>query len=224
MKNKECRSFCIIALSIEVKKNKTVLTVFFNNEAYHSPAISLAILDNILFMTLSGPNASITVFNKPQPQPHPYYDSNTMYVWFSFFWNRVLIYFCCLAISIWKTAHVNISYLYFIVYFMFYSIFCRTVSGLQIVQCLAFGISVVVGTFSLQTVTERISQAKHIQFLSGVCVLTYWLPAFLCDLLFFFIASCILLVSISCSCIKSNLPYGGHTNFYSNDFILKVVK
>uniref|UniRef100_A0A8C8UED2 ATP-binding cassette, sub-family A member 16 n=1 Tax=Peromyscus maniculatus bairdii TaxID=230844 RepID=A0A8C8UED2_PERMB len=146
LKNKECRSFCIIALSIEVKKNKTVLTVFFNNEAYHSPAISLAILDNILFMTLSGPNASITVFNKPQPQPHPYYDSNTM-----------------------------------------------TVSGLQIVQCLAFGISVVVGTFSLQTVTERISQAKHIQFLSGVCVLTYWLPAFLCDLLFFFIASCILL-------------------------------
>ncbi|CAH6793032.1 Abca16 [Phodopus roborovskii] len=144
LESKECRSFCIIALSIKVEKNKTVLTVFFNNEAYHSSAISLAVLDNILFMTLSGPNASITVFNKPQPQP--YYGSNTV-----------------------------------------------PVNGLQIVQCLAFGISVVVGTFSLQTVTERVSQAQHIQFLSGVYVLTYWLSALLCDLIFFFIPSCILL-------------------------------
>ncbi|XP_005351233.2 ATP-binding cassette sub-family A member 3-like [Microtus ochrogaster] len=142
--SKECRNFCIIALSIKVEKNKTVLTVFFNNEAYHSSAISLAALDNILFMTLSGPNASITVFNKPQP--HPYNGPNRV-----------------------------------------------PVSGLQIVQCLAFGISVVVGTFSLQTVTERISQAKDIQFLSGVCVLTYWLSALLCDLIFFSIPSCLLL-------------------------------
>ncbi|KAL6049103.1 hypothetical protein STEG23_021647, partial [Scotinomys teguina] len=143
LRNKECHSFCIIALSIEVEKNKTVLTVFFNNEVYHSSAISLAVLDSILFMTLSGLNASITVFNKPQLHP---YGSNTV-----------------------------------------------PVSGLQIVQCLAFGISVVVGTFSLQTVTERTSRAKHIQFLSGVSVLTYWLSALLCDLIFFFIASCILL-------------------------------
>nr|XP_048316464.1 phospholipid-transporting ATPase ABCA3-like isoform X1 [Myodes glareolus] len=142
--SKECRNFCIIALSIKVEKNKTVLTLFFNNEAYHSSAISLAVLDNILFRTLSGPNASITGFNKPQP--HPYYGPNTV-----------------------------------------------PVSGLQIVQCLVFGISVVVGTFSLQTVTERISQAKDIQFLSGVYVLTYWLSALLCDLIFFSIPCCVLL-------------------------------
>lgn len=219
MGSKECRNFCIIALSIKVEKNKTVLTVFFNNEAYHSSAISLAVLDNILFMTLSGPNASITVFNKPQP--HPYNGPNKVYVWFFFFWNRVLSYFCCLTIHIWKTANTSISYLYLIAYFIFYFIFCRPISGLQIVQCLAFGISVVVGTFSLQTVTERISQAKDIQFLSGVCVLTYWLSALLCDLIFFSIPSCVLLVSISCSCIKSLFPSVVHTNFYSNDCILK---
>lgn len=219
MESKECHSFCIIALSIKVEKNKTVLTVFFNNKAYHSSAISLAVLDNILFMTLSGPNASITVFNKPQPLP--YYGSNTMYVWFFFFWNWVLTYLCCLAIYILKRANVSISYLDFIIYFIFYFIFCRHIKGLQIVECLAFGISVVVGTFSLQTVTERVSQAQHIQLLSGVCVLTYWLSALLCDLMFFFIPSCALLVSISCSCIKSHLPSMVHSNFYSNDCILK---
>ncbi|XP_029334989.1 ATP-binding cassette sub-family A member 3-like isoform X1 [Mus caroli] len=144
LKNKDCHTFCLVALSIKVERNKTVLTIFFNNEAYHSPAISLSILDNILFMTLSGPDASITVFNKPQPLPH--YGSNIV-----------------------------------------------PVNGLQIVQCLAFGISVVVGSFSIQTVTERISQAKHIQFLTGVCVHTYWLSALLCDLIFFFFACCVLL-------------------------------
>ncbi|XP_076775121.1 phospholipid-transporting ATPase ABCA3-like isoform X2 [Arvicanthis niloticus] len=144
LENKDCRTFCIIALSIKVERNKTVITIYFNNEAYHSPPISLSILDSILFMVLSGPNASITVFNKPQPLPR--YGSNKV-----------------------------------------------PVNGLQIVQCLAFGISVVVGSFSIQTVTERISQAKHIQLLSGVCVYTYWLSALLCDLIIFFIACCVLL-------------------------------
>ncbi|KAM6155210.1 phospholipid-transporting ATPase ABCA3-like [Rhynchocyon petersi] len=65
--NKDCIHFCIVALSIEVKENETILTVLFNNEAYHSLPAGLALLDNALFMLLSGPDASITVFNKPQP-------------------------------------------------------------------------------------------------------------------------------------------------------------
>nr|XP_012645578.1 ATP-binding cassette sub-family A member 3-like isoform X3 [Microcebus murinus]XP_012645580.1 ATP-binding cassette sub-family A member 3-like isoform X3 [Microcebus murinus]XP_020137274.1 ATP-binding cassette sub-family A member 3-like isoform X3 [Microcebus murinus]XP_020137277.1 ATP-binding cassette sub-family A member 3-like isoform X3 [Microcebus murinus] len=69
MENKKCLEVCIIALSIKVEKYKTVITILFNNEAYHSAATSLAVLDNILFMSLSGPSASITVSNKPQPQP-----------------------------------------------------------------------------------------------------------------------------------------------------------
>ncbi|KAM4813644.1 phospholipid-transporting ATPase ABCA3-like [Urocitellus parryii] len=144
LESKECRDFCIIALSIKVEKNKTILTVLFNNEAYHSSATSLAVLDNILFMLLSGPRASITVSNKPQPLP--VYGSNTV-----------------------------------------------PINGLQIVQCLAFGISIVAGSFCLQTVIERISKAKHIQFLSGVYVLTYWLSALLWDLICFSIPCCLLL-------------------------------
>lgn len=67
--NEECIHLCIIALSIKVAAGKVKLTVLFNNEAYHSPSLSLAVLDNVLFMSLSGADASITVFNKPQPRP-----------------------------------------------------------------------------------------------------------------------------------------------------------
>ncbi|XP_039090343.1 ATP-binding cassette sub-family A member 3-like [Hyaena hyaena] len=145
MENKGFHEFSIIAVSIEVEKNKTVFTILFNNEAYHSAAISLAVLDNILFMSLSGPNASIKVSNKPQPVA--LHGSNV-----------------------------------------------KPTNGLQIVICLAFGMALVVGSFCLQTVTERTTKAKHIQFVSGVSVLTYWLSALLWDLIYFSILCCLLLV------------------------------
>lgn len=78
MEHKEFRDFSIVAFSIVVEQNQTVLTVLFNNEAYHSAATSLAVLDNILFMSLSGPSASIKVVNKPQPLP--LHDSSRVYV------------------------------------------------------------------------------------------------------------------------------------------------
>ncbi|KAG8513504.1 LOW QUALITY PROTEIN: ATP-binding cassette sub-family A member 3 [Galemys pyrenaicus] len=144
LETKECRDFSIIALSVEVKKNKTVFTILFNNEAYHSPATSLAVFDNVLFMTLSGPNASIGISNKPQPLP------------------------------VYGSKIVNAS-------------------GLEILLCLTFGMAVLVGSFCLQTVTEITTKAKHIQFVSGVCVLAYWLAALLWDLICFFIPCCLLL-------------------------------
>nr|XP_020764546.1 ATP-binding cassette sub-family A member 3-like isoform X5 [Odocoileus virginianus texanus] len=144
MENKEYRDFSLTAFSIEVEKNNTVFTIFFNNEAYHSAATSLAVFDNVLFMSVSGPNASIKVSNKPQPLPH--YGSNTV-----------------------------------------------PTSGSQIVLCLAFGLAVVIGSFCVQTVTERATKAKHIQFVSGVYLLTYWLSALLWDLIYFSITCCFLL-------------------------------
>lgn len=66
---KDCIRLCIIALSIESEANMVMLTALFNNEAYHSPSVALAVLDNILFKSLSGANASLTVSNKPQPLP-----------------------------------------------------------------------------------------------------------------------------------------------------------
>uniref|UniRef100_A0A8C3VVV7 ABC transporter domain-containing protein n=1 Tax=Catagonus wagneri TaxID=51154 RepID=A0A8C3VVV7_9CETA len=70
-------------------------------------------------------------------------------------------------------------------------------NGVQIVLSLAFGMAVVVSSFCLQTVTERTTKAKHIQFVSGVYLLAYWLAALLWDLIYFSIACCLILVSVS---------------------------
>lgn len=88
IETKACHAFSIAAFSIKVEENKTILTILFNNEAFHSAAISLEVLDNILFKSLSGPSASIQVFNKPQPLD---YAAHKMYVYI-FNLNWALIY------------------------------------------------------------------------------------------------------------------------------------
>lgn len=67
MENKDCIHLCIVAFSIEVKDNGIIFTGLFNNQAYHSPPLTLAMVDTVLFMSISGPEASLTVSNKPQP-------------------------------------------------------------------------------------------------------------------------------------------------------------
>uniref|UniRef100_A0A8D1IL13 ABC transporter domain-containing protein n=1 Tax=Sus scrofa TaxID=9823 RepID=A0A8D1IL13_PIG len=141
MENKDCIQSCIVAFSIVVKTNTTIFTALFNNQAYHSPSLTLAMLDNILFKSVSGPNASLTVSNKPQPSP---------------------------------------AY--------------NEPSGHQMALNVHFGMALLISSFCLQTVTERVSKAKHIQFVSGVYVLVYWLSALLWDFTIFFITCCLLLV------------------------------
>uniref|UniRef100_A0A8C0N4H2 ABC transporter domain-containing protein n=1 Tax=Canis lupus familiaris TaxID=9615 RepID=A0A8C0N4H2_CANLF len=137
--SQECIYSCIIALSFQPTRRQTEVTIWFNNQAYHSPPLSLTVLDNIIFMALSGPNASITVSNKPQP--------------------------------------------------------LNALGTLNIVALnLFFGMSIFVSSFCLLTVTERITKAKHIQFVSGVSATNFWLSALLWDFLIFFIACCLLMM------------------------------
>ncbi|XP_025272044.3 phospholipid-transporting ATPase ABCA3-like isoform X4 [Canis lupus dingo] len=145
MENEDCIHLCIVAFSIEVKTNKIILTALFNNQAYHSPSLALAILDNILFMTVAGSNASITIFNKPQPYSKPKKQSGTLS------------------------------------------------DGLQVALNLHFGMTLLISGFCLLTVTEQVTKAKHIQFLSGVYIPVYWLSALLWDFILFFITCCLLL-------------------------------
>ncbi|EFB19884.1 hypothetical protein PANDA_019411, partial [Ailuropoda melanoleuca] len=145
MENEDCIHLCIVAFSIEVKTNKIILTGLFNNQAYHSPSLTLAILDNILLMTIAGSNASITVFNKPQPH------------------SKV------------KKRNETLS------------------DGFQVALNIHFGMALLISGFCLLTVTERVTKAKHIQFLSGVYVPVYWLSALLWDFIIFFITCCLLL-------------------------------
>ncbi|XP_021491365.1 phospholipid-transporting ATPase ABCA3-like [Meriones unguiculatus] len=148
LKDKECIYSCIIAFSFDVIRGKKTFTFWFNNEAYHSPSLSLSVLDSIIFMSLSGPDATITVSNKPQPV---------------------------------RVTDQNYDK--------------RSISGLQIVFDLLFGMSIFTSTFCLMTVTERVSKAKHIQFVSGVYAFNFWLSALLWDLIIYFVA-CVLLLLV----------------------------
>ncbi|XP_031243974.1 ATP-binding cassette sub-family A member 3-like isoform X2 [Mastomys coucha] len=146
--NKDCIYSCIVAFSLDVTTQEKTFTFWFNNEAYHASPLSLSILDNIIFKYLSGPDATITVSNKPQPQRVTKDKSNE-----------------------------------------------RSASGIQIVFNLIFGMSIFTSGFCLMTVTERVSKAKHIQFVSGVYTLNFWLSALLWDLIIHFIA-CVLLLLV----------------------------
>ncbi|CAH6793029.1 phospholipid-transporting ATPase ABCA3 [Phodopus roborovskii] len=145
--NKECIYSCIIAFSINVSREKKTFTFWFNNEAYHSSSLSLSVLDNIIFMSLSGPDATITVSNKPQPRPVLENKSNK-----------------------------------------------RHIPGFEIVFNLLFGMSIFTSGFCLLTVTERVSKAKHIQFVSGVYTFNFWLSALLWDLTIHFVACALMLL------------------------------
>ncbi|MXQ90013.1 hypothetical protein E5288_WYG013954 [Bos mutus] len=153
--SQKCIYSCIIAFSIEVNGNENTVNFWFNDEAYHSSPLSLAVLDNVIFMSLSGPDASITVINKPQPV---------------------------------RSASSGPKY--------------SMMTGTQIALNLYFGVSILVSGFCLLTVNERVTKAKHIQFLSGVYALNFWLSALLWDFLIFFISCCLLLVVFTFSDLK----------------------
>ncbi|XP_006914256.2 ATP-binding cassette sub-family A member 17 [Pteropus alecto] len=139
----------LVAASFEDVKNRTIVTALFNNQAYHSPALALALVDNVLFKLLAGARASITVFNHPQPQ------------------------------SIVETSE-NVLY--------------EGPKGHYLVINLLFGVAFLSSSFSILTVKERTIQAKHVQFVSGVYIATFWLSALLWDLISFLIPTLLLLV------------------------------
>uniref|UniRef100_A0A8C6DPH6 ATP binding cassette subfamily A member 3 n=1 Tax=Moschus moschiferus TaxID=68415 RepID=A0A8C6DPH6_MOSMO len=140
---------CLVAASFRDTGERTVVTALFNNQAYHSPATALAIVDNLLFKLLCGPRASITVSNFPQPRS---------------------------ALQAAKDQ------------------FNEGRKGFDIALNLLFAMAFLASTFSILAVSERAVQAKHVQFVSGVHVATFWLSALLWDLLSFLVPSLLLLV------------------------------
>uniref|UniRef100_A0A4X2LYM3 ABC transporter domain-containing protein n=1 Tax=Vombatus ursinus TaxID=29139 RepID=A0A4X2LYM3_VOMUR len=145
-----CTDRCLVAVEIDSQKNKTRITALFNNQAFHSPAVALALVDNILLMSRSGTRASIEVSNKPQPR------------------------------SAIKAAREE---------------YHKGSRGHEIAFSLFFGMAALASSFCLLTVTERIIKAKHLQFVSGVRIINFWLSAFFWDL-FNFIIPCLLLLVV----------------------------
>ncbi|XP_019504266.1 PREDICTED: ATP-binding cassette sub-family A member 3 [Hipposideros armiger] len=140
---------CLVAASFRDVGERTVVTTLFNNQAYHSPATALAIVDNLLFKMLCGPRASLTVSNYPQPR------------------------------SSLQAAKDQFS---------------EGRKGFDIALNLLFAMAFLASTFSILAVSERAVQAKHVQFVSGVHVATFWLSALLWDLISFLIPALLLLV------------------------------
>ncbi|XP_068941040.1 phospholipid-transporting ATPase ABCA3-like [Petaurus breviceps papuanus] len=145
-----CSDRCLVAFDVVSGENKTTITAFFNNQAYHSPAAALALVDNILHMARNGPSTSIKIYNKPQPR------------------------------SAIKAAREE---------------YHKGSRGHEIAFSLFFGMAALASSFCLLTVTERIIKAKHLQFVSGVRIINFWLSAFLWDL-FNFIIPCLLLLVV----------------------------
>uniref|UniRef100_A0A671G5F2 ATP binding cassette subfamily A member 3 n=1 Tax=Rhinolophus ferrumequinum TaxID=59479 RepID=A0A671G5F2_RHIFE len=140
---------CLVAASFRDVGERTVVTTLFNNQAYHSPATALAVVDNLLFKMLCGPRASLIVSNYPQPRS---------------------------ALQAAKDQ------------------FSEGRKGFDIALNLLFAMAFLASTFSILAVSERAVQAKHVQFVSGVHVATFWLSALLWDLISFLIPALLLLV------------------------------
>lgn len=82
--------------------------------------------------------------------------------------------------------------------------------GFDIALNLLFAMAFLASTFSILAVSERAVQAKHVQFVSGVHVATFWLSALLWDLLSFLVPSLLLLVScVALGPFPARLGLGG---------------
>lgn len=71
----------------------------------------------------------------------------------------------------------------------------RGQTGFAIAINLLYGMASLASTFALLLVSERAIKAKHVQFVSGVYVVNFWLSALLWDIINFLIPCALMLVS-----------------------------
>lgn len=70
--------------------------------------------------------------------------------------------------------------------------------GFQLAFNLGFSMAFVSSFYILFVVRENISKSKHLQFVSGVKVLVFWLTAALCDMFTYLITIIAVLVTFIC--------------------------
>ena len=67
-------------------------------------------------------------------------------------------------------------------------------TGFTISFNLLFGMSFLISSFARFLIKERATKAKHVQFVSGVHALTFWLATFLWDLVNFAVPCAMLML------------------------------
>lgn len=93
---------------------------------------------------------------------------------------------------------------------MLCSVLPRGRKGFDIALNLLFAMAFLASTFSILAVSERAVQAKHVQFVSGVRVATFWFSALLWDLISFLVPALLLLVSAGQCRTLPCRPPGAH--------------
>lgn len=66
--------------------------------------------------------------------------------------------------------------------------------GFRMASSIVFGFGFMMAAFSVFLIKERVSKAKHLQFLSGANGITFWLSTFLWDFVYYFIATVLIFI------------------------------
>uniref|UniRef100_V5I8B4 ATP-binding cassette sub-family A member 3 n=1 Tax=Anoplophora glabripennis TaxID=217634 RepID=V5I8B4_ANOGL len=142
------------SFDVEYIENVSVphITTWFNNDPYHSPAISLGLALNTMYrQMLNCPDCSITFTNHPMP----------------------------------FTAETQIQ-----------QMLSGQGMGFQIAFNIGFSMAFVASFYVLFVVRENISKSKHLQFVSGVKVLVFWLTSALCDMFTYIVTIIVVLLTL----------------------------
>jgi ATP-binding cassette, subfamily A (ABC1), member 3 len=141
------------ALDFTVTNSTLQLLAYFNNEAYHTPAIMQNIISNALLnYVTNGKMGQLITVNHPMPQ----------------------------------TTNDKLD-----------NSSGQSTLAIVVAINLLFGISFLAGSISVYIIKERSSRAKHLQFLSGVMSLTYWLSNFIWDVINFLLPIFLILIALA---------------------------
>jgi ATP-binding cassette subfamily A (ABC1) protein 3 len=69
--------------------------------------------------------------------------------------------------------------------------------GFQIAVELGYGMAFVASFYILFYIRERVSKAKHLQFVSGVNVVVFWGTSFLCDMVTYLLTMIAVLITFA---------------------------
>ncbi|KAJ8317951.1 hypothetical protein KUTeg_003042 [Tegillarca granosa] len=142
----------MIAADFEQNQNSSLnATAYFNDQAYHSPAISFATLSNaILRYVTNSSRYDLTVVNHPLPRTDMEKLNDEIY---------------------------------------------QSTTGFTVAFNVVFGMAFLSSSFVIFLIKERDTKAKHIQFVSGVHAVNFWVSTFCWDMINFVIPCICLLVT-----------------------------
>lgn len=84
--------------------------------------------------------------------------------------------------TILSRLHHNVQYVLFVFTWLYFSFRMATSVDVLVSICVIFAMSFVPASFVLFLIEERVSKAKHLQFVSGVKPILYWLANFTWDM------------------------------------------